>query len=298
VAGNQWLPQEVSDALKAVERMGLADRVGVYAGARYPLVHDYKTMTYERDLYNVGGSWYRGPEKADNELTAPLDGFATKARVQSQHAANFIIDIVQKYPHEVTLLSIGPATNLALAIRLAPEIVPLIKRIVHMGGAFEVRGNTTPAAEMNMWYDAEAARAVIREPIEQVFIPLDVTNTVQLTKEILDTVTSNKDHIISKLLLAGGFARAVQRNPKSNIYDTLALAYVVDATYATQVAEMWVDVDTNWGPTYGHTLGYLDAQKPAANYLQKHKVVLRFDNDRFFKLYVDLLSRPVPVRMP
>jgi purine nucleosidase len=133
-----------------------------------------------------------------------------------------------------------------------------------------------------------------------VFIPLDVTNTVKLTKEILDRATSNKDHIISKLLLAGGFARAVQRNPiaTSNIYDTLALAYVVDATYATQVAEMWVDVDTNWGPSYGHTLGYLDAQKPAANYLQKHKVVLRFDNDRFFKLYVDLLSRPVPVRMP
>src|SRR2546423_14330488 len=52
VAGNQWLPQEVSDALKAVERMGLADKVGVYAGARYPLVHDYKTMAYERDLYN------------------------------------------------------------------------------------------------------------------------------------------------------------------------------------------------------------------------------------------------------
>ena len=58
VAGNQWLPQEVSDALKAVERMGVAGTIGVYAGARYPLVHDYKTMTYERDLYNVGGSWH------------------------------------------------------------------------------------------------------------------------------------------------------------------------------------------------------------------------------------------------
>src|SRR5947207_434922 len=53
VAGNQWLPQEVSDALKAVERMGLADKVSVYAGARYPLAHDYKTMTDERDLYNL-----------------------------------------------------------------------------------------------------------------------------------------------------------------------------------------------------------------------------------------------------
>src|SRR5438132_280875 len=74
VAGNNWLPQETSDALKAVERMGLADTIGVYAGARYPLVHDYKTMSYERDLYNIGGSWFRRPEPRDDELTAPLDG--------------------------------------------------------------------------------------------------------------------------------------------------------------------------------------------------------------------------------
>src|SRR2546421_7916947 len=112
VAGNQWLPQEVSDALKAVERMGLADKVGVYAGARYPLVHDYKTMTYERDLYNIGGSWFRRPEPRDDELTAPLDGFATKAKVQPQHAVNFIIETVKKYPRQVTLLVIGPVTNI------------------------------------------------------------------------------------------------------------------------------------------------------------------------------------------
>jgi inosine-uridine nucleoside N-ribohydrolase len=298
VASNQWLPQEVSDALKAVERMGLTDKVGVYAGARYPLVHDYKTMD-ERDLYNVGGSWYRKPEPPDDAVIPPLDGFATKAKVQPLHAANFIIDTVKRYPHEVTLLAIGPATNIALAIRLAPEIVPLIKRIVYMGGAFEVRGNTTPAAEMNVWYDAEAARAVIRQPIEQIFIPIDVTNTVPLTKAIFDKVTANKDHIISKLLLESGFARALQRNPNatSNIYDTLALAYVVDSGFATQVEELWVDVDTNWGPSYGHTLGYMEVQKPAANYLQKHKVVLRFDNERFYKFYADLLTRPVPVQI-
>src|ERR1041385_1166469 len=300
VAGNQWLPQEVSDALKAVERMGLADKVGIYAGARYPLVHDYRTMSYERDLYNVGGSWYRKPEPPDDAVTPPLDGFATKAKVQPQHAVNFIIDMVKKYPHEVTLLAIGPVTNIALAIRLAPEIVPLIKRIVYMGGAFEVRGNTTPAAEMNVWYDAEAARAVVRQPIQQTFVPIDVTNTVPLTKALFDKVTDNKDHIISKLLLESGFARSLQRNPKatSNIYDTLALAYVVDPAFATQVEELWVDVDTNWGPSYGHTLGYMDVQKPAANYLQKHKVVLRFDNELFYKFYVDLLTRPVPVQVP
>src|SRR6478672_7092775 len=59
VAGNGWLNQEVSDALKAVERLGLSDTVGVYAGARYPLVHDYATMAQEKALWGVGGSWYR-----------------------------------------------------------------------------------------------------------------------------------------------------------------------------------------------------------------------------------------------
>lgn len=299
VAGNQWLNQGVADTLKAVERLGIADTVGVYAGARYPLVHDYRNLAQEKALWGVGGSWYRRPEPADNELVAPLDGFATKTKVQPQHAVNFIIETVKKYPREVTLLAIGPMTNIALAIRMNPEIVPLIKRIVYMAGAFEVPGNTTPAAEMNVWYDAEAARAVVRQPIDQTFIPLDVTNTVAMNKKIFEQITKNPDSIIAKLLKSSPFARTIQQNPNatSYIYDTLALAYLVDPSYATDVADMWVDVDIAWGPGYGHTIGYREQQTPPGNYLQKCKVVRRFDNERFFKLYVDLLTRPVPVRL-
>src|SRR5262245_50887996 len=297
VAGNGWLNQEVADALKAVERMGLADKVGVYAGARYPLVHDYKNMPQEKAMYGVGGSWYRRPEPADSELVAPLDGFATKAKLQRQHAVNFIIDTVKKYPREVTLLVIGPMTNIALAIRMNPEIVPLIKRIVFMAGAFEVPGNTTPAAEMNVWYDAEAARVVVRQPIDQAFIPLDVTNTVPMTKRIQDQLARDESSIVAKLAKASGFARALEQNPNatSYIYDTLALAYAIDPTYATDVAEMYVDVDIAFGPSYGHTLGYKEAMPAAV--LQKAKIVRRFDNERFFKLFVDLLTRPLPVRL-
>ena len=300
VAGNQWLDQGVADTLKAVERLGIADKVGVYAGARYPLVHDKRTLAQEKALWGVGGSWYRRPEPASHELMAPLDGFATRAKLQQQHAVNFIIDTVRKYPRDVTLLVIGPMTNIALAIRMSPEIVPLIKRIVYMAGAFEVPGNTTPAAEMNVWYDAEAARAVVRQPIDQAFIPLDVTNTVPMDKAIFEKITSDPDSIVTKLLNNSGFATRVRQNPNatSYIYDTLALAYLVDQTYATDVADMWVDVDITWGPSYGHTLGYREPQTPPADYLQKCKVVRRFDNERFFKFYVDLLTRPVPVRFP
>jgi inosine-uridine nucleoside N-ribohydrolase len=296
VAGNEWLAQEVADALRAVERLGIAGTVGVYAGARYPLVHDYRNVAQERALWGVGGSWYKHPEPADGELVAPLDGLATTARVQSQHAVPFIVDTVKKYPHQVTLLAIGPLTNIALAIRMHPEIVPLIKRIVYMAGAFEVPGNTTPAAEMNVWYDPEAARIVAREPIDQTFIPLDVTNTVPLDKALFERITVNPEAITTRLLKRSAFARTLERNAAatSYIYDTLALAYLIDPTYATDVAELWVDVDVTWGPSYGRTLGY--RQPGSANLLQKAKVVRRFDNDRFYRLYVDLMTRPVPVR--
>jgi inosine-uridine nucleoside N-ribohydrolase len=296
VAGNEWLPQEVADALRAVERLGIAGSVGVYAGARYPLVHDYRNMAQERALWGVGGSWYRRPEPAEGALVAPFDGFAATTRVQQQHAATFIVDTVKKYPHQVTLLAIGPLTNLALAIRMHPEIVPLIKRIVYMGGAFEVAGNTTPAAEMNVWYDPEAARIVIREPIDQAFIPLDVTNTVPLGKALFDRITADSSSITTRLLKQSGFGRRLERDPAATtyIYDTLALAYLIDPAYATDVVEMWVDVEIAWGPSYGRTLGY--RQQPPAKHLQKVKVVRRFDNDRFYRLYADLMTHPVPVQ--
>ena len=296
VAGNEWLPQEVADALRAVERLGIADEVGVYAGARYPLVHDYRNLTQERAMWGVGGSWYRRPEPPDDQVSPPFDGFATRTRIRSQHAVNFIIDTIKKYPRDVTLLVIGPMTNVALAIRMSPEIVPLIKRIVYMAGAFEVPGNTTPAAEMNVWYDPEAARIVVRQPIDQVFIPLDVTNTVPMTREIFDRLTAAPETPVAKLLASSGLARRFRDDPAaiSYIYDTLALAYLVDSTYATDVKDLWVDVDCTWGPSYGRTLGY-ENELPA-KLLQKAKVVRRFDNRRFFAFYIDLMTRPTPIQ--
>ena len=296
VAGNEWLPQEVAEALKAVERLGITS-VGVYAGARYPLVHDYRSLAQERAMWGVGGSWYRRPEPPDGDLIAPFDGFAATTRAQGQHAVSFIVDTVKRHPHQVTLLAIGPLTNIALAIRMHPEIVPLIKRIVYMGGAFEVPGNTTPSAEMNIWYDPEAARIVVREPIDQAFIPLDVTDTVPMNKALFERATADPRSVTAKVLHQSGFSRRLAKNPQATayIYDTLALAYLVDPSYATDVVERWVDVDVTWGPSYGRTLGY--TERPAANVLQKAKVVRRFDNERFYRLFVDLMTRPVPVHL-
>lgn len=298
VTGNNWLKQEVADALRAVERLGIADKVGVYAGASLPLVHDPRSFESERTLFGFGESYktaFHRPQPADADLVAPPDGFAKTTKPRDEHAVDFIVDTVKANPHDVSLLVIGPATNIALAVRKNPEIVPLIKRIVYMAGAFDVRGNTTPAAEMNVWIDPEAARIVMREPIDQAIIPLDVTDITQLTKPDFDRVVAG-DGPIAALFRDTWMGQKFAKDPKatSSVFDTLALAYLVDPSYATKVEELFVDVDIAFGPGYGRTYGYW--QEQPTKLLQKIKVVKQFDNRRFFDLYVDLMTRPVPIK--
>ena len=224
----------------------------------------------------------------------PPDGFAKTTRLRDQDAIDFIVSTVKANPRQVSLLVIGPATNIALAVRKNPEIVPLIKEVVYMAGAFDVRGNTTPAAEMNVWIDPEAARIVMREPIRQAIIPLDVTGVTQLTKPDYDRIAAAGGPI-PELFKASWMGEGFKKNPdaKFSVFDTLALAYLVDPSFAREVEEAAVDVDVSYGPSYGRTLAYWQEQPTPL--LQKIRIVKVFDNPRFFDFYVDLLTRPVPV---
>jgi len=297
VTGNNWLQQETADALRGVERLGISE-VGVYVGALYPLVHDPKSFAAERDLFGYGETYnmsFYQQEPTEADLIPPLGSFAQNTKAQEQHAVDFIIETVRANPNEVSLLVIGPATNIALAIRKAPDIVPLIKQIVYMAGAFDVRGNTTPAAELNVWIDPEATRIVMRSPIPQATIPLDVTNLTQLGKADYDRIMATEG--ANREIFAGTrVERAFEsdENARINVFDTLALAYLIDPSYATKVDEVYVDVDVSFGPSYGRTFGYWVKQE--TDLLQKMSVVKEFDVERFFELYVDLMTRPVPVQ--
>ena len=297
VSGNQWHDQELVEALRAVERMGIEDEVGVYRGAQYPLVHDLDTYPQEKAMFGSGyaGAW-RNPKPTEEDLVAPPDGFAESTEPAEQHAVDFIIEQVKANPNEVTLLVIGPVTNIAMAVRKDPEIVPLINRIVYMGGACDVPGNVTPAAEFNWWFDPEAARIVLREAIPQAIIPLDVTNKTQFSKDVYDRIV-NEEVTSTPIteLHQWRFEERFAENPdyETNMWDTLALAYLVDPSYATDVRELWVDMNVNFSPDYGRSLCYYD--NPPENALEKMDVVFEFDNERFYDYYVDLATRPVPV---
>lgn len=308
VSGNQWLRQGIADALKSVERLGVGQRIGIYAGANRAFDHNYATIQAEMQA-GAGGDGYLGawgsPEpQTDADLKPSPDGFATHTALQSQSAVDFIVSTIKAYPHEITILAVGPLTNIALATQRHPEIVPLIQKIIYMGGAFEVAGNTTKTAEFNWWFDPIAAQYVVRLPIPQVVVPLDVTNTVNLTKPVYDRIAYPvRPTAVTKVfqqINGHGFdgKNGFETNPAytQHIWDTLTLAYLIDPSYATQTEERYVDVNITVGVDNGRATSR--TTPPAGPALQKMTIVKKFDNARFFDLYVDLLTRPVPVTLP
>ncbi len=292
VSGNQWLDQEVADALRAVERMGVAEEVKVYPGALHPLLHDRATLELEQQLFGKGysGAWRKPQPNGPADLVAPPDGFARAAKAEEAHGVEFLVETIKANPNEVTILAVGPLTNLALAFRLHPEVVPLVKRVVYMGGAIEVPGNVTPAAEFNWWFDPEAARIVLRQPIEHVIVPLDVTNKAQFDRRVYDKVSAAGTPVARIFAEEYADTFAEGGEGRAQLWDAVAAAYLIDPSLATDVRELAVDVDVTFGPNYGRSLGH--AKNPPVG-AQRAKVIFGIDLDRFFALYTDLLSRPV-----
>ena len=294
-SGNQWRDQGVSDCLKAVERLGIEHRVKVYIGAQYPLLHDYNSYLSETTQFGPGINYvgaYSRPQPDPNNLVPPSDGFATHTRPAKIDAVRFIIDTVHRYPHEVTILAIGPFTNIALAMREDPTIVSLIKQIVIMGGQIYSPGNAyNNAGEFNWWFDPEAAQVALRANVPKVIVPLDATDTVALPESVYLQITERRSPtIITQLYKEEKF-----NHPGQTIYDTVAFAVFVDPSFATDVRDLWVDMSTNFDANYGKSIVYESNPFPSIDLLHQSKVVFHIKNDRFFAFYADLLTRPVPV---
>ena len=188
VVGNSWVPEGTAWALRQLEAIK-ATHIPVAMGVtRLLRPNRHETMPLERQLYGIGtDSWagsfgYPEPESWQSVYRQEY-GMEPAVKPIDQHAVDFIIEQVKKYPGEVTIAAIGTCTNLALAIRKAPEIVPLVKKIIYMGGSFFRQGNVTPTAEFNWWADPEAAKITVRSPFqEQIVVGLDVCRKITFKK--------------------------------------------------------------------------------------------------------------------
>ncbi len=143
-----------------------------------------------------------------------------------------MIRLARARPGELTLVAVGPLTNVAIALNVEPRLPELLKSVVVMGGAFAVPGNVTPAAEFNIHVDPEAAAQVFMAPFENLTgVGLDVTNQVALTSEDWTAVNDKRGLPSSALLLAeiGRFAFGTLGLQQFELHDPLAVAVAIHA---------------------------------------------------------------------
>ena len=176
--GNTSQEKCLRNALQLVELAGIK-HVPVIRGASEPLV---KELSVAEETHGDGGLGYA--------ILPP-----SNVKPSSVLAHDAIIDEVERHPHEVTLLCVGPMTNIALALLKKPSIAGKVKRIIAMGGAIHYPGNATPQSEYNVYCDPEAFDIVLRAGIDFTLVPLDVTYKCIFTTAHLARINQARDEI-------------------------------------------------------------------------------------------------------
>jgi purine nucleosidase len=329
VTGDAWMKQELAYTLRLLEMMERTE-VPVYSGAESPMLNTKEECLLRSQLYGGHrmdpwmGAFNRsngGPEKVE-PLPPPYDRFA-KIESQKEHAARFIIKAVRENPGEVTIYAGGPLTNLALAIALAPDIVTQVPEVVMMGGGFHTFTNT-----FNLFFDPEAARKVMRAPWPKFsIVTVDLAEEIHESDELepgrrmIEEIASRAQSPISDLFQKYA-VEPLRRNPGSRLFrmaDEMIAAQVIDPGVFTKSEEMYVDICSTTGPRYGDSMFWRknwqeipgagqnpvsDADRrvfvdPSQFYLGPPpsaglvNVLLEVDHERFKKLFVDLMTKPI-----
>lgn len=238
VPGNVDGRQGLENALKIVSLANRCD-VTVAGGAHHPLNQKLITAQY----------WHGKNGLADVELPA------SKCKADSRFGPDLIIELIHKYPHEITLIPIGPLTNIALAVSKDPSIVGLTKNIVIMGGSI-TGGNVNGAAEANIYNDPEAAQIVFNAGWMVTMIGSDVGERTLITRKYLEQLQSAhgpQNDFIAKI--AEFYLNRSEKSGYSGaaMYDPLAVGTVIDPSLVT-LKDMHVDVETKGEFTRGETV--------------------------------------------
>jgi purine nucleosidase len=283
VPGNVVAKQGLENALKLMSVAGRCD-IPVAGGAQNPLLQKTYTALY----------WHGKNGLADIELPP------SKCKADPRFGPDLIIELVHKYPHEITLIPIGPLTNIALAVSKDPSIVKLVKDIVIMGGSI-AGGNVNGAAEANIYGDPEAAAIVFNAGWMVTMVGSDVGERTLMNRKHLSELESGHG---SQNDVATKIAKFyIERSEKDGgngaaMYDPLAVGTVIDPTLV-KLKDMHVDVETRGEFTRGETVANrmgsyennvlhgdhfeIDGIVPVQN---NARVCLSSDSERFLQLFI------------
>ncbi|MFD1039721.1 nucleoside hydrolase [Virgibacillus byunsanensis] len=275
VNGNVPLDYVMRNSKKVLKHMG-NDEINVFRGASHPIL---KESFHE---FRVHGADGLGGALQDIEVDETEPGI---------FAPDFIIEQVQKYPGEVTLIMVGPLTNLALALRKEPRLSKWVKQVVVMGGLISEggQGNVLPTSEFNMFADAEAAKIVFHSGSPVKLVSLDVTMKTFLTKEHVEWLHGTKYYDFIKESTEIYRALSEQKIGINGcaLHDPLTVGVVLDPTLVT-TAKYFVDVETKSDLSYGQTICDF---KNLWNQTPNVEICLTVDHERFITLFLDRVKR-------
>jgi purine nucleosidase len=275
VAGNVSLAQNARNALKVVELSGRTG-VPVYAGCERPIRRRLVTAEHVH-----GDTGLNGPNLPEPRL-----------ELKPQHGVDFIVETLLREPAgSVTLCTLGPLTNIALAMVKAPAIIRRIRRIVLMGGAYFEVGNITPAAEFNIYVDPEAADVVMRSGVDVVMLPLDVTHQVLATRERINALKANanaaSNAVVQMLEFSERFDREKYGWPGAPLHDPCVIAYLLKPDLF-QGRHINVSIETGSELTMGMTVAdYWGVTGKVKNCT----FIRSADADGFYRLLTERLKR-------
>ena len=274
IHGNASTQQTTRNALAILE-LAQAGHVPVYKGCELPLV---KEALLSPETHGNSGLGYA-------ELPEPL------IQPQAGHGSDYLIEQIMSRPGEVTLVAIGPLTNLAIAIRKEPRIVQNVKEVFIMGGAVQHPGNTTALAEYNTFVDPHAAHIVFHSGMPMILTPLDVTYQCIFTPEDLKRL-QRLDSPITKFIADSTrfymeFHDEYQSIEGCVINDPMTLAL----TYMPEICdyqELVMDVDISTGVGLGNTFAdFYNYEKKKPNM----KVAMGVRPRMFMELFLDRIEK-------
>jgi purine nucleosidase len=295
VSGDQWRDEEVAHTLRLLEIIGRTD-IPVVPGAVFPLVRRRAETQQWQERYGkvaYAGAWDDRWWHEPFVVPALPEGQPT-AKPSEEDAAHFLIRMVRKYPHEVTIYEGGPMTNLALAISIDPEFPKLAEELVFMGGSLSPQTENpefanNPRHEFNFWFDPEAAEVVLRAPWKKIVCtPTDISIKTHITPAMMKQIGA------SGTALAKYVARFAMYAPGADImWDELAAEAWIDPSLITKHETLYMEVDLDHGAGYGNTVTWTAQDRPPLA-TQPVEIEVDLDLEKFYKMFVRLMTTPTP----
>ncbi len=286
VGGNRALSYTTENTLRVLEYINCP--VTAYRGCEWPMVASLPK--WRRPMLPFTSEH----EEAKNVHSDYLDMPAATRKVGDKHAVTWLVDTIMASDGDITLIPVGPQTNIGMALRMEPRIAEKLEQIVFMGGAHAV-GNTTPTSEFNIWMDPEAAKIVADSGAKITVVPVNATHAAYVTLEECDEIEAlgtpaaiKAAEMIRQRIYGYMEWQPLDVPNAAPVHDPLAVCAVLNPQVLKDVRHVFFDVDFSGGASDGQTI--FDVCERYKHEQKNAYVALDADRELFVRMLKETLA--------